>query len=115
MGATIGAIVGGYAGEPITGGIDTAAEIAYWREHFDQRPYAGQGPHFEQFEPAYRQAMAVHGRHPAHAFDDIEPLLSRDWLAARGASTLDWDRARDAARDAWERLTGSAARHRLGD
>lgn len=115
MGATIGAIVGGYAGEPITDDVDTAAEMAYWREHFKQRPYAGDGSHFEQYEPAYRHAIAAHGRNPAHEFDDIEPQLSRGWLAAREMSTLDWERARHAARDAWVRLADTAARHRLGN
>lgn len=115
MGATIGAIVGGYAGEPLADGIDTAAELAYWRQHFRQRPYAGDGSHFEQYEPAYRHAVEAWGRSPAREFDQIEPLLSRDWPAARGTSTLDWERARQAASDAWQRLGDTAMRRPSGD
>lgn len=114
MGATIGAIVGGYAGEPLVEGVDTVAELAYWRQHFKERPYAGDGSHFEQYEPAYLHATDAYGKNPGHGFDDIEPHLSRGWPAARGTSTLDWERARLAARDAWERLGDTAARRPPG-
>jgi hypothetical protein len=109
MGATIGAIVGGYAGEPLVEGVDTVAELAYWRQHFKERPYGG-GSHveFEQYEPAYLQAADAYAKNPGHLFDDIEPHLSRAWPAARGTSMLDWERASRAARDAWERLSGTA-------
>jgi hypothetical protein len=108
MGATIGAIVGGYAGEPLVESVesvDTVAELAYWRQHFKERPYAGDGSHFEQYEPAYLHAVDAFAKNPGHAFDDIEPHLSRGWRAARGTSTLEWERARPAARDAWARLS----------
>lgn len=115
MGATIGAIVGGYAGEPLVAeGIDTAAELAYWRQHFEERPYGGGGAPFEQYAPAYLHAADAYGRNPGHGFDDIEPQLSRGWLAARGASTLDWERASPAARDAWVRLGDTAVRRVTG-
>jgi hypothetical protein len=108
MGATIGAIVGGYAGEPLVDGVDTVAELAHWRQHFKERPYAGDGSHFEQYEPAYRHAALAYGRNPGHGFDDIEPHLSRTWPDAAGPSGLDWEHARPAARDAWLRLSLAA-------
>ena len=111
MNTTIGAIVGGYAGEPITGRIDKAAELAFWRQHHDGRPYARGAASFEQYEPAYAYALDAYDKTPGHPFDDIEPHLSRGWPAARGTSTLAWEHAAHAARDAWARLSDTDARH----
>ncbi len=104
VGAAIGAVVGGLVGKGVAEAIDPTSEATYWRDNFNTRPYATGSATFEDYEPAYGYGVSSYAKYPGRAFDDIEPDLSRDWLSARGRSTLDWDRARMASRDAWERL-----------
>jgi hypothetical protein len=85
--------------------IDQPSEMAYWRENYTTRAYADEATAFDEYEPAYCYGVASHAKYPGRSFDDVDADLSRDWAAARGQSTLGWDRARFAARDAWDRVS----------
>lgn len=104
VGTALGAIVGGLAGKSVAETIDPTSEVAYWRENFEQRPYAAKASEFDTYAPAYRYGVTAYARNPARRFDDFEVELARGWIDARGASDLEWERARLAARDAWQRL-----------
>jgi len=108
IGAAVGAVVGGLAGKGVAEAIDPTREDAYWRENYGGRAYVEQGSSFDDYGPAYGFGVSSFGRNPGRSFEDVEPQLSGDWTASRGASSLGWDRARHAARDAWNRLSGPA-------
>jgi len=109
IGTALGAIVGGLAGKSVAETIDPTIEVDYWRDNFNDRPYATQTPHFNVFEPAFRYGITEYARYPGRRFDDVEVELAHGWTDARGASSkLEWQNARLAARDAWQRL---AQRH----
>lgn len=114
VGAAVGAVVGGLAGKRVAESIDPTVEEAYWRENFRLRPYAGDRS-FDDFGPAYTYGLRAWESHPGQAFDDLEPDLSRNWAASRGASSLEWTDARSAARDAWQRLSDTVERAVPGD
>ncbi len=115
VGATVGAIVGGYAGKGVAEAIDPTVEVDHWRETFKTRPYARSGSSFDEYEPAYRYGIDAFDRYPERSFDAAEGDLSRDWETVRGTSSLDWERAKHAARDAWKRLSDSTERALPGD
>ena len=73
------------------------------------------GARFEEFEPAYRHSVDSFGRYAERSFEAAEARLAREGDAARGTSSLDWDRARHATRDVWNRLGDSAERAPPGD
>ena len=108
VGTAVGAVVGGLAGKGIAEAIDPTRELAYWQRNHETRPYADEGGTFDEYGPAYAYGAASFTKHRGHSFKDVETDLSRDWVASRGKSTLEWDRARPAAQDAWDRVsTGS--------
>lgn len=104
VGTALGAIVGGLAGKSVAESIDPTVEVDYWRDNFNERPYAAQAPHFNVYEPAFRYGVTAYALYPGRRFDDVEVELARGWIDARGASNLEWLNARLAARDAWQRL-----------
>jgi len=104
VGTALGAIVGGLAGKSVAESIDPTIEVDYWRENFNERPYAAHSPGFDVYAPAYRYGVAAYVQHPGRRFDDVEGQLAQGWVDARGASDLEWANARLAARDAWQRL-----------
>jgi hypothetical protein len=105
IGAAVGAIVGGLAGKGVAEAIDPTRESAYWNEAFTNRDYVTPGSSFDDYGPAYGYGVAARAQYPGREFDDVEPAMSGDWEARRGASTLSWERAKHAARDAWMRIT----------
>ena len=107
VGAAVGAIVGGLAGKGVAESIDPTRESAYWRDNFKTRPYADNAASFDDYGPAYGYGVASYTKYPGRNFDDIEGDLSRNWIGARGKSTLAWDHARSATRDAWDRVSGT--------
>ncbi len=115
VGATLGAVAGGLAGKTIAEGIDPAAEDAYWRENYKDRPYAGGSTSFDDYGPAYRYGVDSYGMYPGRSFDDAELDLSSMWGTARGTSSLSWDRAKGATRDAWNRVSDAVERAVPGD
>ena len=104
VGAALGAIVGGLAGKSVAESIDPTREDLYWRENYNRRPYVTQGAAYDDYGPAYGYGVAAYGQYAGCSFDEVEADLSRDWVNARGRSSLDWSRARDATRDAWNRV-----------
>lgn len=105
VGTALGAIVGGLAGKSVAETIDPTIEVDYWRENFNERPYAAHSPGFDAYAPAYRYGATAYTRHPGRRFDDVEVELAQGWVDTRGASDLEWANARLAARDAWQRLS----------
>jgi hypothetical protein len=104
VGAAVGAVVGGLAGKGVAEAIDPTREDDYWRANYEARDYVETDATYDDYGPAYRYGVERYAASPGRRFEDVEPELSHDWGAARGGSTLDWDRARPAARDAWSRL-----------
>jgi len=104
VGAVAGAVAGGLAGKEVAEQIDPTVEDAYWRQSYANRPYVEQGRDYEEYRPAYRYGWESRSRLMGRPFDDVEPELNRGWTAARGNSSLTWDKAKHATRDAWDRL-----------
>ncbi|MDP3229921.1 MAG: hypothetical protein Q8N13_18385 [Acidovorax sp.] len=117
VGAAVGAVVGAVAGAVMGRNVkvDPVAEDSYWRDNYASRPYATAGAHYDNYQPAYRFGMDSYSKYPGRSFDDVEPELSRDWGAARGPSSLEWENARHASRDAWQRVSNAAERAIPGD
>lgn len=114
VGAAAGAIAGAVAGKGVGKAIDPKAEDAYWRENFANRSYVGAGS-YDDYGPAYKYGADTRSRYPGQSFDEVESDLGRDWGAARGSSSLEWDSARHATRDAWTRLSNTVERAVPGD
>ena len=115
IGAAAGATAGYLAGNDLARAFDPAAEDAYWRDNYADRPYVLMGRTYDDYGPAYRYGTESYRRYPDRAFDDIEPELSRDWGTARGLSSLEWEHAKHATRDAWQRLRDGVERAIPGD
>lgn len=107
IGAAVGAVVGGLAGKRVAEAIDPTVEDTYWRANYGDRPYLERGATYDDYGPAYGFGVAAFQRNPGRTFDEMEPELSRQWAAGRGASTLGWASARHPVRDAWDRLHGT--------
>jgi hypothetical protein len=114
IGAAVGAVVGGLAGKGVAESIDPTREDAYWRDNYSNRPYAS-GASYDDFGPAYAYGVVAYSRYPGRRFDEVESDLSRDWISARGKSSLTWERAKQATRDAWNRLSDRVERAVPGD
>ncbi len=116
VGAALGAVAGGLAGKTLAeSSLDADAEDAYWRDHYQSRPYADGRMSYDDYGPAYRYGVHAFGRNPGRSFDEAQAELSRDWDSSRGTSSLSWDRASHAARDAWLRLSDGVERAVPGD
>ncbi|HUG72474.1 MAG TPA: hypothetical protein VMK82_03515 [Steroidobacteraceae bacterium] len=115
LGAAAGAVAGGLAGKGIGKAIDPAAEDAYWRQNFGRRAYVGGTRSYDDYGPAYKYGVDSYSRNKGRSFDEAESDLSREWGAARGRSSLDWDSAKHATRDAWGRLSNTVERAVPGD
>ena len=79
-------------------------EEAFWRTQYRSRPYVTYGARVDDYLPAYRYGIDASVQFPDRSFADIEDTLSRNWIRARGKSSLKWTKARLAAQDAWERM-----------
>lgn len=114
-GAVAGAVVGAIAGKGVAQAIDPAAEDTYWRDNYASRPYVTADAAYDDYGPAYRYGVDAYSRYPDRRFDELEPDLSRDWVNARGRSSLEWDKAKHATRDAWHRVSNAVERAVPGD
>jgi hypothetical protein len=110
VGATLGAVAGGPAGRPPPEAINPAEEDAYWREHYERRPYADDTLSYDHYRPAYRYGWESRARHEGRRWAEVERDLERGWRENRGTSRLGWADAKLAARDAWQRVE-----HRMAD
>jgi hypothetical protein len=102
IGAVVGAVGGGLAGKGIAEKIDPTAEDAYWREHYQDRPYVRSGSSYDDYQPAYRYGVEARQQHPDKSWDDVRDELRSGWNHRRGESSLNWDDAEQACCDAWE-------------
>jgi len=84
-------------------------EEDYWRSQYRSRPYVTYGAKEEDYLPAYRYGMDASLQFPDRPFNDIEATLERNWLRARGRSSLKWVRAKLAAHDSWTRMNAIVA------
>ena len=80
-------------------------EEAYWRSHYVSRPYVAYGARLDDYMPAYRYGIDASVQFPDRSFTDLEELLSRNWLRARGKSSLKWEKAKQAALESWTRMS----------
>ena len=106
-GAVVGGIAGGLAGKEVAETVNPtnpAVEDAYWQANFRSRPYVGADENYDVYRPAYQYGWESQSRHADRSFDDVEPLLEREWHSRTERSNLEWERAKAAARDAWERV-----------
>lgn len=115
VGAALGAVAGAAVGAMVGKAIDPKAEDAYWRQNYIDRPYVGGTRSYDDYGPAYKYGVDNYSRYKGHSFDEVEGDLRRDWSAARGRSSLEWDDARHATRDAWNRLANTVERAVPGD
>jgi len=79
-------------------------EEAFWRTQYRSRPYVTYGGRVDDYLPAYRYGIDASIQFPDRSFADVEDTLSRNWIRARGTSSLKWTKARLAAQDAWTRM-----------
>lgn len=107
IGAAVGAVIGGLAGKVVAEEVNPTRESAYWRDNFSGRDYVDKDSSFDDYGPAYIFGVTARGHYPGRDFDDVDPEMSSEWTASRGASKLEWDRAKHAARDAWNRISPS--------
>ncbi|MEO8676025.1 MAG: hypothetical protein ABI569_10625 [Casimicrobiaceae bacterium] len=94
---------------------DAAAEHAYWRDNYTDRPYVTKGATFDEYGPAYRYGVDSYAQYDSDTFDQAEPRMMRDWETAKGTSNLTWENAKHAARDAWQRVSDFVERAIPGD
>ena len=80
-------------------------EETYWSTQYRTRPYVTYGALVEDYLPAYRFGIDASIQFPDRSFADIEEILSRNWMRARGKSSLKWTKAKLAAQESWTRMT----------
>jgi hypothetical protein len=105
VGAAVGGLAGGLAGKGAAETVNPTAEDAYWREHYQERPYVQEGHEYAYYRPAYRFGWESYSQYAERSFDEIDENLAREWDQRRGDSVQTWREARDAARDAWNRVS----------
>jgi hypothetical protein len=80
-------------------------EENFWRSQYRSRSYVTYGGLVEDYLPAYRYGIDASIQFPDRSFSDIEEMLGRNWLRARGKSSLKWPKAKLAAHDSWTRMS----------
>ncbi len=104
VGAAVGAAAGGLAGKGAGQLVNPAAEDAYWRGAYANRPdYVRGYTYDDDYAPAYRLGYDARGRLKG-AFDASERELAVEWERIKGKSRLTWEQAKTAARDAWHHI-----------
>jgi hypothetical protein len=79
-------------------------EESFWRTQYRSRPYVTYGAKVDDYLPAYRYGIDASIEFPGRSFSDIAEILERNWLRARGKSSLKWTKAKLAAQDSWTRM-----------
>ena len=80
-------------------------EEAFWRTQYRSRPYVTYGARVDDYLPAYRYGIDASVQFPDRTFADVEAMLEKNWLRARGKSSLKWPKAKLAAHDSWTRMS----------
>jgi hypothetical protein len=107
-GVATGAVVGALAGKGLAQEINPTTEDAFWSNNYRTRSYVSPDEDYDTYGPAYRYGIKCFTKYEGRNFDEIEPMLSREWEEEPNA-TLPWQRARPAVQDAYERLCRSKA------
>jgi len=79
-------------------------EETFWRTQYRSRSYVTYGAKVDDYLPAYRYGIDASIQFPDRSFADIEETLARNWIRARGKSSLKWAKAKLAAHDSWMRM-----------
>lgn len=105
VGSGLGAIAGAAAGKGVAERIDPTAEAQYWQEEHTRRPYYDPKYNYDNdYAPAYSYGVEARSRLGDRPWDErTDAELEREWAAARGASTLEWQDARAVVQDSWTR------------
>ena len=104
IGAAAGVVAGAAAGKGIAERIDPTGELQYWREEYQNRPYADGTRDFDKdYAAAHGYGLQGREKFAGRTWDDTEGELQREWSQAKDTSGLEWDEARDAVRDSWDR------------
>jgi hypothetical protein len=101
IGAMLGAVAGALGGDAIASSIDQAEDAEHWRHQHDSRADVVSGSSYDDDAPAYALGEMARRRRGDAGFDALDDALAEEWLAARGASRLQWHEVRPAAHDAW--------------
>lgn len=104
VGAAIGGLVGGLAGNGVAELIDPVAEDAYWRDNYRNEPYANRNLSYDDYQPAYRAGYTGFGKHAGKKWDDVEDDLQHEWEQVKGKSSLAWSDAKHATKAAWHKV-----------
>jgi len=101
VGAAAGGALGAVAGQRASEATDPRDDLGRFQQVFHTMPYYVSGMAWEDYEPAYRYAIAQYqsGDHPV--FATAEPALAAGWDNARGASRLPWSEAREPVAHVW--------------
>jgi hypothetical protein len=102
VGVVAGGIVGAVVGKRVAERINPTEEDAYWKEHYQSRPYVDRSAAYEDYRPAYRYGWESRARHEGKQFEDVESDLSAGWSGLQ--PRMGWDKAKPAVRDAWDRI-----------
>jgi hypothetical protein len=106
VGGAIGAVAGGLTGKSVAEVIDPTVEEAYWREHYNKRPYYSPGRQYYEYGTAYRYGWESAGNpeYSGRSFEEIESDLEREWPSYRGSNAGEWKDLKEAIRDAFNRI-----------
>ncbi len=105
IGGAIGTIAGAAAGKGVAEGIDHTGETEYWRDEYQNRPYASSDYNYDNdYAPAYAYGTTVRSQYAGRSWDDsLESDIQSGWGNAKDKSRLSWEQAKDAVRDAFDR------------
>ncbi len=90
-------------GEPVDV-LDPVVEHGFWRSTYYSRPYVKDSDTYEEYGPAYQYGWESRVFYDPRTFAEVELILTRDWSAHQGTSTLTWEQAKQAVRDSWNRI-----------
>jgi hypothetical protein len=103
VGAAVGGIAGALAGKGIAEGVNPTEEDTFWRNNYNQRPYA-KGRTYDDLQPAYRYGWESRSRFADRTWDSAQNDLEHGWNQVKGNSKLAWNDAKYATQDAWNRV-----------
>ena len=86
--------------------LDWTAEETYWRNNWNNRPYAKADRGFDYYLPGYRYGFESANRFQGRQWNDVESDLRTGWDRYENRGQSAWENVKDAARDAWDRVRG---------
>jgi hypothetical protein len=90
---------------------DWSTEESYWRENYQNRPYADENRQFDDYKPGYKYGYESADRMGSKPWHEAEPELRRGWDEYEERNQSTWDEIKDSVKDAWDRVTGSDDRN----